>query len=172
MIKSLIPFFFQTNLSYAFPLVSLVVFVLSIFLLLDKTSSQPKSRSVSSSVIPSFNEVIVTTLLIHIDTFSLSMSQFLRTLLCFLSPTLLVLMLYLYSFFIPSWIPHLYLRLLHLDHSRFILVARVLTPGLRLTHLLWRPPPLHWSYHLPLIFLLPFRKVLVLLVTSILFIIS
>ena len=46
MIKSLIPFFFQTNLSSAFPLVSLVMFVLSILLLLDKTSFQPKPRSV------------------------------------------------------------------------------------------------------------------------------
>ena len=64
---------FQTNLSSVFPLVSLVVFVLSIFLLLDKTSFQPKLQSVSSSVILGFNEVIVATLLIHIDTLSLSM---------------------------------------------------------------------------------------------------
>ena len=70
MIKSLIPFFFQTNLSSAFPLVPFVVFVLSIFLLLNKTSFHPKPRSVSSSVIPGFNEVIVATLLIHIDTLS------------------------------------------------------------------------------------------------------
>ena len=48
---------------------------------------------------------------------------------------------YLYPFFISSRIPHLYLRLLHLNHCRFILVARVLTSGLRLTHLLWHPPP-------------------------------
>ena len=119
--------FFQTNLSSAFPLISLVVFVLSIFLLLDKTSFQPKPRSVSSSVIPGFNEVIVATLLIHIDTLSLPMSHFLRTLLCSLQPTLPVLMSYLYSFFISSWIPHLYLWLLHLDHCKFILVARILT---------------------------------------------
>ena len=46
MIKSLIPFFFQTNFSFIFPLMSLVVFVLSIFLLLDKTSFQPKLRNV------------------------------------------------------------------------------------------------------------------------------
>ena len=46
MIKSLIPFFFQTNLSFVFPLMSLYVFVLSIFLLLYKTNSQPKPRSV------------------------------------------------------------------------------------------------------------------------------
>ena len=136
MIKSLIPFFFQTNLSSAFPLVSLVVFVLSIFLLLDKTSSQPKPRSVSSLVILSFNLVIVATLLIHIDTLSLPMSHCLRTLLCSLLPTLPVLMSYLYPFFIPSRIRYLYLQLLHLDHCRFILVAHILTSGLRLTHLL------------------------------------
>ena len=88
----LIPFFLQTNLSSAFPLVSLVVFVLSIFLLLDKTSFHLKPRSVSSSVIPGFNKVIIATLLIHINTLSLSMSHFLRTLLCSLSTTLPVLM--------------------------------------------------------------------------------
>ena len=172
MIKSLIPFFFQTNLSFAFPLVSLVVFVLSIFLLLTKTSSLPKPRSVSSSVSPGFNEDIVATLLIHIDTLSLPMSHFLRTLLCSQLPTLPVLMSYLYLFFIPSQIPHLYLRLLHLDHCRFILVVPVLTPGPWLTHLLWLPPPRHWSCYLPLIFPLPFAKVLVPLVILILFIIS
>ena len=172
MIKSLIPFFFQTNLSSVFPLVSLVVFVLSIFLLLDKTSFQPKPRSVSSLVIPGFNEVIVATLLIHISTLSLSISHFLRTLLCFLSHTLLVLMSYLYPFFISSRIPHLYPRLLHLDHCRFILIACVLIPGLWLTHLLWRPPPRRQSCDLPLIFPLLFGKVLVPLVTLILFIIS
>ena len=71
-----------------------------------------------------------------------------------------------------SWRPHLYLRLLHLDHCRFILVARVLTPGLLLTHLLWLPPLRRRSCRLPLIFPLLFRKVLVPLVTPILFIIS
>ena len=71
----------------------------------DELSAKP--GSVSSSVIPSFNEVIVATLLIHIDNLSLPMSPFLRTLLCSLPPTLPVLMSYIYPFFIPSWIPHL-----------------------------------------------------------------
>ena len=172
MIKSFIPFFFQTNLSFVFPLVSLVVFVLSIFLLLDKTSFQPKPRSMSSSVILGFNEVIVATLLIHIDTLSLSMSHFLRTLLCYLSTTLSILMSYLHPFFILSRIPQLYLRLLYLDHCKFILVTRVLTLGLRMTHLLWHPPPRNRSYRLPLIFPLPFGKISVPLVTPILSIIS
>ena len=171
MIKSLIPFFFQTNLSSAFPLVSLVMFVLSIFLLLDTTSSQPKPRSVSSSVIFGFNKVIVATLLIHIDILSLPMSHFLRTLLCSLSPTLPIPMSYLYPLFISSRIPRLYLRLLHLDHCRFILVARLLTSSLQLTHLLWRPPLGRRSCRLLLIFPLPFGKVLIPLVTPILFII-
>ena len=140
MIKSLIPLYFQNNLSSAFPLVSLVVFVLSIFLLLDKTSFQLNPRNVSSSVIHSFNEVIVATLLIHINALSMPMSHFLRTLLCYLPPTLPILMSYLYPFFISSKIPHLYLRLLHLDHCRFILITHVLTPSLRLTHLLWLSP--------------------------------
>ena len=118
MIKSLIPFFFQTNLSFAFPQVSLVVSILSIFLLLDKTSIQQKPRSVSSLVIPDFNEVIVATPLIHIDILSLPMSPFWRTLICSLPPTLPVLMSYLYPLFIPSWLPHPYLQLLHLDHCK------------------------------------------------------
>ena len=141
MIKSLIPFFFQTNLSPAFPIVPLVVFILSIFLHLDKTSFQPKPLSVSSSVIPGFNEVTVATLLIHIDTLSMKMSHFLRTLLCSLPLTLQVLMSYLYPFFILFRISHLYLKLLHLNHCRFILITHVLTPGVRLTPLQWRPPP-------------------------------
>ena len=139
-------------------------------ILTPKQDKQPKPRSVSSSIIPDFNEVIVATLLIYVDTLSLPMSLFLRTLLCSLPPTLPVLMSYLYPFFISSQIPPLYL--LHLDHCRFILVARVLTPSLRLTHLLWHPPPRRWSCHLPLIFPLPFGKVLVPPVTPILFIIS
>ena len=156
MIKSLIPFFFQTNLSSTFPLVSLVVSVLSIFLLLHKTSFQPKPRSVSSSIISDFNDAIVATFLIHIDTLSLYIPPFLRNLLCSLPPTLPVLISYLYPFFIPSWIPHLYFWLLHLDHSRFMLIARVLTSILQLTHLLWRPPPRRRSCRLLLIFSLPF----------------
>ena len=172
MIKSLIPSFLQTNPSSAFPLVSLVVYVSSIFLLLDKTSSQIKPRSASYSVIPHFNEVIAATLLIHIDTLSLSTSPFLRILLCSLPPTLSVMMLYLYPFFISSRIPLMYLQLLHLDHCRFILIVYVVTPGIWLTHLLWRCPPQRWSCCLPLIFPLPFGKVHVPLITPILFIIS
>ena len=89
-----------------------------------------------------------------------------------LPPTLLIMMLYLYPFFIPSRIPHLSLRLLHLDHCRFILVTRVLTSSLWLTHLLWCPPIRCRSCRFPLIFPFPFGKVPVLLVTLILFIIS
>ena len=171
MSKSFIPSFFQTNPSFAFPLVFLVMSFLSIFLLLEKTSSQLKPRSVSSPVIPDFNKVIAATLLIHIGTFSLPMSPFLRTLLYSLPPTLPILMSYLDLLFISSWIPQMYLRLLHLDHCRFILVARILTSGLLLTHLLWCPPPQHLSCRLPLIFPFPFGKVLAHLVTPILFII-
>ena len=129
MIKSLILSFFQTNPSSVFPIVSLIVFVLSIFLLLEETSSQPKPRNVSSSVIPDFNEVIIATLLIHNNTLSLPISHLFRTLLCSLSLTLTVLMSYLYPFFILFNIPQWYLLLLHLDHCKFILVDRVLTPA-------------------------------------------
>ena len=97
MIKSLILSFFLTNLSFAFPLVS----ALSIFLLPGKTSSQPKSRSLSSLV-------ITATLLIHINTLSLPMAPFLRTLLCSQPPPppppppFPILVSYLYPFFSHS----------------------------------------------------------------------
>ena len=77
----------------------------------------------SSLVILDFNKDIFTTLLIHIDTLSMLISHFLRSLLCSLPPTLSVLMSYLDPFFILYRIPHLYLRLLHLDHCMFIFVA-------------------------------------------------
>ena len=169
MIKFVIPFFFQTSISSTFPLVSLVVFVLSIFLLLDKTSFQPKPRSVFLSYSrlqrvyycysPDTHQYFVSTDVTIFENSSMFPIN---------HPS--VLMSYLYPFFIPSWIPHLYLRLLHLDHCKFILVAHILTLGLWLTRLLWHPPPQRRSCHLPLIFPLPFRKVLVPLV--ILFIIS
>ena len=84
------------------PHVSLAVSVLPILLSLDKTNSKPKPQSVSSSVILNFNDVIAATLLIHINTLSMLMSLFFRTLLCSLPPTLPVLMSYLYPFFISS----------------------------------------------------------------------
>ena len=55
---------------------SLIMFILSIFLFLDKKSFQPKPQNVSSLVIPGFNEVIIATLLIHIDTVSADVTFF------------------------------------------------------------------------------------------------
>ena len=164
MIKSLILSFFLTNISFAFCLIFLVV----LFLLPGKTSFQPKPQSVSSSVIPDFNKGIVVTLLIHIYTLSLPMSHFFTNLLCSLPPlpTFGVLSL---SLFFPFWIPYLHLQ--HpLDHCSFIPAIRVLILSLHLTHLLWCLPPRCQSCLLPMIFPLPFRKVLVHLVTLILFI--
>ena len=86
-------------------------------------------------------------------------------------PSFPVLMFYLYPFFFPFQILYLYLRL-QLNHCRFIPDAQVLTPGLQLTHLLWRLPPRRRSSCLPLIFPFPFAKILVPLVTLILFIVS
>ena len=71
----------------------------------------------------------------------------------------------------PFWLYHLSPQLLHLDRYRFILIARVPTPGLQMTHLLWRPPPRRRSCLLPLILPSLFGKVLVPLVIPILFII-
>ena len=78
MIRSLILSFFLINLSSAFLLVSLVVSILSIFLLLGKTSFQPKQLSVSSWVILDFRGVIDVILLTQIGTLSLLMSLSLR----------------------------------------------------------------------------------------------
>ena len=163
MIKSLIPFFFQTNISSTFCFVHiltpkqdklLVKAKKCVFLSYSKL--QPGYRCYSPDTHRYFVSV---------------MSHFLKTLLCFLSPTLLILMSYIYPSFIQSRMPHLYLRLLHLNHYRFILVNHVLKPGLQLTHLLWRHSPRCRSCRLPLIFLFPFRKVLVALITPILVII-
>ena len=78
MIKSLIPSFFLLNLSSAFPFASLIVFVLSIFLLQDKTSSRPIPQSVSSLASLDFKGVIDPILLTQINISSLLMSHSLR----------------------------------------------------------------------------------------------
>ena len=136
----LIPFFFQTNLSSAFPLVSLVVFVLSIFLLLDKTSFQPKPRSVFLSYSRLQQGYHCYSLDTHQYFVSVDVTFFENSSIFPInhpsSSDVIAL-----PFFISSRIPHMYLRLLHFDHFRLILVARILTLSLRLTHLLWHPPP-------------------------------
>ena len=170
MIKFLIPFFFQTNLSSAFPLVSLVVFVC------------PYSYSLTRQTFSQSHEVCLPWLFSASTRLSLLLSRY-TSILCLyrcniffdnssMFPINHPLGSDVIYFFIPSRIPHLYLRLHLLDHCKFILVARVLTPGLRQTHLIWHPPPRHRSCRLPLTFPLPFGKVLVPLVTPILFIIS
>ena len=68
MIRSLILSYYLLCLSFTSLLVSLVVFVLFIFLLLGKTNSLPKPRSVSSWVILAFRGVIVVILPILIST--------------------------------------------------------------------------------------------------------
>ena len=125
-------FSFLTNHFFVFLRMYLDASTLCTSLLLAKTSSQLRPRSASSLVIPVFNEVIGVILLIHIDTLYLPMSRSLSSLLSYLLPTL---MSYLYHSFILSRILLLYLQL-HLGHCKFIPDACVLTPGLRLTHLL------------------------------------
>ena len=78
MIRSLILSFFLINLSFAFLLMSLVEYVLFIFLLQGKTSSSPKPLSVSSRVILDFKGVINVILLSQIGISSLLMSLSLR----------------------------------------------------------------------------------------------
>lgn len=68
MTKSLIPFFFIINLSSIFLLVSLVVFLLFIVLHLNKTSSLPKTWSVSFWVTPDFKRRIDAIVLTQIST--------------------------------------------------------------------------------------------------------
>ena len=102
MIKSLILSFFLINLSSVFLLMSLVVFVLFIFLHLGKTSSLPKQLSVSSWVILDFIGVIDVILLTQIGTSSLLVSLSLRVPLS--SPLKSVLMFWMsyMSLVLPS----------------------------------------------------------------------
>ena len=100
------------------------------------------------------------------------MSPFFNILLSSLPHLLPISRSYLYLSSFPFWIPHLSPQLLHLDRYRFILVARILTPSLQMTHLLWCPPPRCRSCRLLLILPSPYEKVLVPLVLPILFIIS
>ena len=172
MIRSLILSFFLINLSSAFLLVSLVVSILSIFLLLGKTSSQPKQLSVSSWVILDFREVIDVILLTQIDSLSLLMSLSLRVPLS--SPLKSILMFRMSYMSLLSYhlqISLLHLRMLLLDHFKFILVVLVLQQGLLLIHLLCHRHLQLWFCNRLMITLLPFGNVLALLVTHILFII-
>ena len=132
MIRFLIFFSSLTNHFISFLLVSLVVLVLFIFSLLDRTSFLPKPWSASSWDIPDFRRVIVVIPLRLIDTLSPLMSFSLRTHHSF--PPLLSLFLFLKS--CPfSLSPHLMLCLL--DHFRFIIIALVsLLLSLLLRHLL------------------------------------
>ena len=154
---------------------SLVVSVLFIFLLLGKTNSQPKPRNVPSWVILAFKGVIVVILSTLIATLSLLMSASLR--IPPSSPLQRILLFqmsypFLLSFHLP--ISLLHLQMSCLDHFRFILaILAVLVPlqGLLLNHLLYRSHLLLQFRNRLMIYLLPFEKILVLLLTHILFII-
>ena len=111
------------------------------YLLLVKINFLLRPRSASSLVIPAFNAVTVAILLIHINTSFLLMSSFFNILLSSLPPRLPIPRFYLYLSSFPFRPYHLSPQLLHLVCYRFILVIRVPTPGLLMTHLLWRPPP-------------------------------
>ena len=139
MIKSLIQFFFKTNLSSAFPLLSLVVSVLSIFFLLDNTSFQLKPRKcvfLSYSRLqrgyrcysPNTHRYFVSA-----DVTLFKNSSMFPTTHPLGSDVISLPLLYLIQDI--SFVPPVH----HLDHCKYILVAHVLNPGLQLTHLLWRP---------------------------------
>ena len=143
-----------------------------VHILLAKINFLLRPRSVSSLAIPAFNVVTVATLPIHMDTSFPLMSPFLNTLLSSLPHRLPVPRSYLYLSSFPFRPYPLSPQLLHLDHYKFILVIRVSTPGLPMTHLLWRPPPQRRSCCQPLILPSLFEKVLIPLVILILFILS
>ena len=81
---------------------------------------------------------------------------FLNILLSSLPHHLPVPRFYLYLSSFPFWPYHLSPQLLPLVHYKFILVICILTLGLLMTHLLWRPPPQCQSCRLPLILPSPF----------------
>ena len=121
MIRFLIHFFSLTNHFISFLLVSLVVLVLFIFSLQDKTSFPLKPRNASSWDTPDFRRVIVVIPLKLINTLSLLMSPSLRT---HPSSPPLSLFLFLKSYPFPLS-PRLYLMLCLLDHFRFIIAVTV-----------------------------------------------
>ena len=165
MIRSLILSYYLINLSFASPLVSLVVFVLFIFSLLGKSNSQPKPQSVSSWVILAFRGVIVI-LPTLITTLSLLMSPPLR-----IPPPLqhvLFQMSYLFLLSYHHQIPLLHLQMSCLDHFRLYSSS---SSSFLLNHLLCHSHLLlRFCNHL-MIYLLPIGKVPALLLTHILFII-
>ena len=172
MIRFLILFSFVINLFFVFLSVFSSILVLSTSSLPAKINFPLRPRSASFLVIPAFNVVLNYTLLIHIDTSFPLMSNFLISFLSSLPHLLLVPRSYLYLSSFPFQLYHPSPQLLQLDCYRFIRVTHVLTPILRPIHLLWCPLPRRRSSRLPPIFPFPFGKVLVLLVTLILFIIS
>ena len=137
----------------------------------DKLSAKA-AKSTSSLVIPVFSKVIDVTLLIHINTSFLLMSHFLNILLSSLHHLLPVSRSYLYFSSFPFRLYHLSPQLFYLRCYKFILILHVPTPGLQMTHLLWRPLPRRRSCRLLLILPYQFGKVPVRLVIPILFILS
>ena len=140
MIKSLILFSFLINTFFASLHVSSITLVLSTSSLLAKIKFLLRLRGASSLAIPAFNAVTIATLLIHINTSSPQMSSFLNTLLSSLPHHLPVPRSYLYLLSLPFQPYPQGPQLLHLNRCRFILIIRVPTPCLPMTHLLWRPP--------------------------------
>ena len=173
MIRFLILFSFLINPFFVSLRMFSLALVLSTYSLLAKINFLLRPRSPSSLAIPAFNAVTVATLPIHIDTSFPLMSHFLNTFLSSLPHRLLVPRSYFYLSSL-SFRPYpLSPLLLHLNCYRFILVVRVSTWGLPMTHhLLWCPPPRHWSWRQSLILPSPFGKVLVPLIIPILFILS
>lgn len=136
MITFIIPFFFLTNLSRVFSLESLVVLVLFIFLLLNKTSSQLKASSMSSWVTPDLRGVTNVILLTQTNTSSLSISPPLRAPP---SPLQSILMFPISYHFPLSH--HFQTYLLHLqtfclNHSNFIPCRHCIKTGSLLTYLM------------------------------------
>ena len=172
MIKSLILFSFLINPLYVSLRVFAAALILSTYSLLVKINFLLRSRRASSLAIPALNAVTVATIPIHIDTSFSLMSPFLNTLKSSLLHGLPVPRSYLYLSSFPFRPYPLSSQLLHLNRYRFILVVRVPTSGLLITHLLWHPPPPRRSCRQPLIISSPFEKVLVPLVILILFIVS
>ena len=126
----------------------------------------------SSWVILAFSRVIIVILPTLIATSFLLMLSSLRIPLS--SPLQCILLCRMSYQFLLSY--HLQISLLHLkmswlDHFKFILVVLVLLEGVLLNHLLCHHHLLLWFHNHMMIYLLPFGKVLALLLTHIMIII-
>ena len=171
MIRFLILFSFLANIFSVFPCMSLVAPTLSTLTPgQDKLSAKTMKRVFLGyyrlqqgyrCYSPDTHQYFV-----YVDVIFFENSHFFA-----LSNVIIFMIFYCFLLSIHLRISPPHLQMPNLDHFKFILAVHVLTPSPWLAHLICRPPTRGLSCPLRMIYPLPYAKVLVLLVTLILFII-